>query len=561
MANLAIALLELLVMTASVLALHRLRPRFGLAPLLAFLSGLVVLAQLANYAYPLVGVQTNAAVLMVAVVFMALLLLLAADGVVAAAQATAAVMGLSLLVLFAAFFIHLRRALLGPGSIVPIVAGQNVLDLNPRLIFNSIVSLYLAFHALIFVYRRLARRRPRWATGVAPGLALLAGLGADALVFHSLFDLHFDADFRARFLRDLATKSAVGLLLWPVVSLYLRRTVGTARPVEDSSWSLFDVLFGPVGRMESDLSHVRDALRAERDLLRRLAETSPVGILRFERDGRLSFANSKAGRVLGVAGERLLGRRDDEGPWSDSPAAADAADWSLFRQVRESGEAVEGARLRLRHPDGSEATLSVNAAPLLGPEREGDGLVATLDDVTRQHRAEVERDALIRELEQRNQELERFTYTVSHDLKSPLITLRGFLGHLQRAAREGRLDDFERDRERMVAATSRMEQLLGELLELSRSGRAVLTTEPVDLGGVVREALQLLDGRLGSRPHEIRVTSELEVVDGDRQRLLEVFLNLLENAIKFSADRDPPRIEIGRRPGPLTNSCFKIFVI
>ena len=93
-----------------------------------------------------------------------------------------------------------------------------------------------------------------------------------------------------------------------------------------------------------------------------------------------------------------------------------------------------------------------------------------------------------RELEARSAELERFTYVISHDLKSPLVTIRGFLGYLERDAREGDTRRLEADVARIRTATDRMGRLLEDLLELSRTGRIARPHVDVPLLDVVREA-------------------------------------------------------------------------
>jgi signal transduction histidine kinase len=152
-----------------------------------------------------------------------------------------------------------------------------------------------------------------------------------------------------------------------------------------------------------------------------------------------------------------------------------------------------------------------------------------------------------RELEARNAELERFTYVVSHDLKSPLVTVRGFLSYVERDAKGGRLDRVESDLARIRAATDRMAQLLEDLLELSRTGRIDRPHEDVPLEEVVREARALTAGRLALRSVEVEVEGPLPVVRGDHRRLVELVQNLLDNAAKFMGERLEPRVWIGAR--------------
>ncbi len=161
----------------------------------------------------------------------------------------------------------------------------------------------------------------------------------------------------------------------------------------------------------------------------------------------------------------------------------------------------------------------------------------------------VEKQQFIEELETRNAEMERFTYTVSHDLKSPLITIRGFLGVLEKDLKAGQTERVKDDIERINSAAGTMARLLDELLELSRIGRVVNAPEEVALVDLAREAAEHLAGVIGERDVEIVIAPELPVVRGDRPRLFEVLQNLIENAVKFMGDEPRPRVEIGHRPG------------
>jgi signal transduction histidine kinase len=162
-------------------------------------------------------------------------------------------------------------------------------------------------------------------------------------------------------------------------------------------------------------------------------------------------------------------------------------------------------------------------------------------------RSSAEREALILDLEAKNAELERFTYTVSHDLKSPLITIRGFLGFVEQDAVAGNLDRLHLDMERISSATDKMQRLLNDLLELSRIGRLMSPAQAVSFDVIVREAIELVRGRIAARGVQIIIEPDLPVVYGDRTRLVEVVQNLVDNAAKFMGQQEEPRIEIGQR--------------
>ena len=147
----------------------------------------------------------------------------------------------------------------------------------------------------------------------------------------------------------------------------------------------------------------------------------------------------------------------------------------------------------------------------------------------------------------KNAELERFTYTVSHDLKSPLVTVRGFAGLAGTDLASGDLARVRQDLGRIVAAADKMHRLLDDLLELSRVGRVVNPPEDVPLGDLAREAVELVKGQLGQNHVAVDVAPDLPVVRADRRRLLEALQNLVENAAKFAAGSQDPRITIGAR--------------
>ncbi len=157
------------------------------------------------------------------------------------------------------------------------------------------------------------------------------------------------------------------------------------------------------------------------------------------------------------------------------------------------------------------------------------------------------RKNLITELESKNAELERFTYTVSHDLKSPLFTIRGFLGFLEQDAFAANRERLTGDIQRITEATDKMHRLLNELLELSRIGRIKNESTFVPFEKIVREAAELVHGQIVERGIELQIEPNLPIVYGDYPRLVEVLQNLLDNASKFMGDQKEPRIEIGQQ--------------
>ncbi len=170
-------------------------------------------------------------------------------------------------------------------------------------------------------------------------------------------------------------------------------------------------------------------------------------------------------------------------------------------------------------------------------------------DLRRMHRrleaknAEVE--AKNTEVEAKNAELQRFTYAVSHDLKSPLITIQGFLGFLEKDAASGDAERVAKDIGKIRGAAAKMQRLLDELLKLSRIGSVTNTGETFAMAEVAGEALEMVEGRIVERGVQVVIAPDLPVVFGDRSRLLRALQNLLENAVKYMGEQSEPRVEIG----------------
>ena len=173
-----------------------------------------------------------------------------------------------------------------------------------------------------------------------------------------------------------------------------------------------------------------------------------------------------------------------------------------------------------------------------------DEVICIVRDVTAQEVIRREQEKLTAELESKNAELERFVYTVSHDLKTPLVTINGYIGLLQQAIDANDVDRIKSDLMQITRAANSMAELLDGLLELSRIGHIINPPEAGSLGYLVRNAVDILREKMVARGIELEIDDDMPQYWGDSLRLLEVFQNLLENAIKFMGDQPAPRIKI-----------------
>jgi len=169
----------------------------------------------------------------------------------------------------------------------------------------------------------------------------------------------------------------------------------------------------------------------------------------------------------------------------------------------------------------------------------------------------VERKKREDDLEIKNAELERFAYTVSHDLKSPIITIKGFTGALEKDLLRGNYERMAGDLKRVSDAADKMNDLLCGLLEISTVGRVVNTAEAVDMNLLVDDVLAQLAGPLKNGNVTVEVQPDLPMVLCDWQRMAEVVQNLVENAINYMGDQIEPKIQFGMRE----ESGVKIFFV
>lgn len=209
-----------------------------------------------------------------------------------------------------------------------------------------------------------------------------------------------------------------------------------------------------------------------------------------------------------------------------------------IRRLSKAAQEVEDGNLDVR--------ISINTSDEVGILATAfDSMIHQVQDWNKELKKQVH--ARTAELEAKNAELERYTYTVSHDLKSPLITIKGFLGLVERDAKKGDTERLNKDLNRIHSAAEKMNQLLDDLLELSRVGRIIGIKEEVSLKDLTNEAANLVGGQIKEKGVKVEISPDLPVVYVDRRRFVEVMQNLIDNAAKHMGKQPEPRIEIGTR--------------
>jgi len=293
---------------------------------------------------------------------------------------------------------------------------------------------------------------------------------------------------------------------------------------------------------------IQDALEASEIRLRTVIHTIPDLVWLKDLKGVYLSCNSKFERFFGAKEADIVGKTDYDfldRELADSFIKHDRAVMIANRPIVNEEQVTYA-------DDGHKELLETIKTPMYDAGGRLIGVLGIARDITDRKRAEAEREILISELETKNAELTQFAYTVSHDLKSPLVTITGYLGYIEHDAVSGNIERLRNDTHRIREAANKMQKLLTELLELSRIGRMMNEPEEVPFMDIVNEALNLVHGQLESHHITVQILSpqgaqpNLPIVHGDRQRLTEVLQNLIDNATKYMGDQTDPRIEIGQ---------------
>jgi PAS domain S-box-containing protein len=214
-----------------------------------------------------------------------------------------------------------------------------------------------------------------------------------------------------------------------------------------------------------------------------------------------------------------------------------AEDLERIAAALDPRQPVRNHDLELRGRDGSPICVSVSASQMHLPDGSPIGTVAYLRDVTERRRNE-------EELARKNRELEHYVHTVSHDLRSPLVSLLGFTRLLREDYGEILGDKGAHFLNRVEQAGRTMENLIHDLLELSQIGRTSRPDTLVDPRGVLQQLSAELKPRLDAKGVRLLVPTDPPPLRCDRTRLYQIFSNLIGNALDHMGETEGAQVEV-----------------
>lgn len=320
-------------------------------------------------------------------------------------------------------------------------------------------------------------------------------------------------------------------------------TLGSAAPVRDDAGRVI----GSVGVFQdmSERMRMEQAIRTSERLLKSIFDILPVGLWIADREGRIILANPAGQRIW--AGTRYVGPEayvEYKGWWLETGKPIAPDEWGLSRAIR-NGETSRGELIRIQCFDGAFRTVINWAAPIRSEGGEIVGAVAVNEDITSLQHTQEQLRAAVRDREE-------ILAMVAHDLRNPLTGLMMGASAVEHQARA--LPGGEPVRElaaSLIDVARRMSGLVDDLLAVAvatTGGPSLLRPSPLPASSLLAKAAEAARPRLAGEGLELEVQArgELPQVSADADRILRVFANLLDNALKFTSP--PGRVTLAAEP-------------
>ena len=361
-----------------------------------------------------------------------------------------------------------------------------------------------------------------------------------ALFMYVLFD-----KLVTRHLHSIADYAESHDLSWPAEPLRLERRSYPERIPDE-----LDLAVDALNQMQQNLHRSFADLQASERRVRLLLDSTAEAILGLDREGRCTFVNPACLRLLGYrASDELVGQdmHDIIRPpkFAGEPAAVEQC---LVLQASASDEVGHSDQDMFWAADGRAIPVEWWSHPIRA-NGGAEGSVVAFIDISKRKSAEREirnyRDNLEKLVAERTEALESFSYSVSHDLRSPLRSINGFSQLLLEEQNECLNEEGREYLARIMAASRRMGHLIDDLLHLSRLSRHDMKIEEVDLSQLAMEVVESLKQQAPQRTVDVIVRPAMSVT-GDPGLLRIMLENLLGNAWKYTSKRDDARIEFGR---------------
>ncbi|OGP81850.1 MAG: hypothetical protein A2Z08_00020 [Deltaproteobacteria bacterium RBG_16_54_11] len=341
---------------------------------------------------------------------------------------------------------------------------------------------------------------------------------------------------------------------------------GTAKIAEATTELMRDKSGNPIGfrtitRDITQKKQMEEALRQSEERYRTIIENIQDGYFEDDLAGKFTFVNDMICKHLGYSREEMIGMSNRL--FQDEINAQKAN--QAFKEVYETGEPIKALDMEIIRKDGTIRFSEVSVSLMRDAQGKPIGFRGISRDVTERKKAEEQLKRYAAELERSNEEVKNFAYIVSHDLRVPLVNLKGYTSELRSAlgvigsnfdAALPHLNDEKRSAVAMALhedvpealefitnSVSRMDSFINAILILARLGRQDLKPEPIDMNALVKTTVETMSHQLQERGIEV-IVGALPHVAADRTSMEQVMGNILSNAVKYLDSSRPGRIEV-----------------
>lgn len=284
----------------------------------------------------------------------------------------------------------------------------------------------------------------------------------------------------------------------------------------------------------SDRKRMEEELRESEEMYRSLVRASPDAVTASDLEGNITYVSPQTLRLHGYdREEELLGMNAIHLSAREDREKALA----VYRRALSEGM-VRSAELMAVRKDGKRFSVELSVAVIHDRAGNPRGLVAYTRDISDRKKMEME-------LRNRNEELEAFAHTISHDLLTPVAIVEGYAKAALEADAEGRAEAERECLEAIARGARRMSELINSLLQYAQMGHAEMEELTVDAEEVLLEVLMDLEEEIQRKGVAVKIRDRLPVVRAEAVKLRQVFFNLVGNALKHMGEVECPRVEIG----------------
>jgi PAS domain S-box-containing protein len=539
MSNFLLLIADIWVLTVILLFLHYRHPRFSFTPFLMFVAGLSVFiqSQLGVYIEPIPGLllflSSN---VLVPVVIASVLILYISNGSVQARILIGGILSVGLLVLFIQLAYRQHLLLPNGGQFTQLLTGDLIPTLNLRVLAGSIIAFAADMFVIAVFYQGAKNHFPGIPETLTIGLALLASLWTDALLFRLIADLGTQ-DFIDLMPGDVLGKTISALILWPVLAFYLQRVAPQLSDyVGGENRPTLDLVTGSLGEIKQALRHTRAALeeseqkrQQEAIYFNQIANHITEALWLTEPEKHHAF-------YVNPAYEQIWGR-------TAASLYADALSFTeaihpddkerVLANLSRQSQGNYDVEYRIVRPDGTIRWIRDRAFPIHNESGQAYRIAGISEDIT--ERKQLEKRHLDLAIEKERVKLLRdFINEASHDLKSPLTAINLKIHRLMRT------DDPEKRlalSQELLLLSERIGNMVEDLLTLARlENKRQMTLTTLDIRAMI---LMIWDSlRPLAEEKDIQVIFDLAetrpLLEADADDLERALANLIDNGIHYT---------------------------